>query len=387
MVCSHVVVAAPATADAAIGAITVESGPVGVTTTLGGTVVPLREVSFAAQMPGRVVFIAGIEGDWFKEGSVLIALDDEDLQAKRNQALAALSTAESTLRNAHVQYSRQVYTGSNMADNMGMRIPKLVDRYFTEPMSRMTGTDNPELSRRAEIFNQGTLIDQALFTRQQVIGQLQELDAKLRDLRSVAPFSGVIIRKSIEVGDTVQPGMPMVTFADTRTLQIKVDVPARLMGGIQRGMIIPAKLDVGNMRVETRVAQIYPMADPQRHTVTMKLDLPVDAPGGPGMYAEVTIPDSSMPMESLPVIPKSAVLWRGSLPGVMVVADGRDPELRMVRLGGFVDERSVSVLSGLRAGERIAANPNAVLPSGWSSSGAMQPAMGGDLSLPKVQQR
>jgi multidrug efflux pump subunit AcrA (membrane-fusion protein) len=353
------------------GVITVEAGPVGATTTLGGTVIPLREVSFAAQLPGRVEFIAGVEGDWFKEGTVLVALNDHDLQAKRSQLLAGLANAEASLRNARVQYSRQVWNGSTtMADNMGMRIPKLVDRYFTEPMSRMTGTDNPEISRRADIFQHGTQIDQAVFARQQILAQLQEIDAKLRDAQSVAPFPGVIVRKTIEIGDTVQPGMPMLTYADTRTLQVKVDVPARLMPGIRRGMIIPAKLDVGSTRVETRVAQVYPMADPQRHTVTVKLDLPADAPGGPGMYAEVVIPDVTTPMESLPVIPKSAVVWRGSLPVVMAVADGQPPEPRMVRLGGFVDERSVSVLSGVRAGDRILANPGGHVPAGGGAGDA-----------------
>lgn len=347
--------------------ITVESSTIGATTTLGGTVVPFKEVAFSAQMPGRVVYLAGVEGDWFKKGDILVALDNDDLLAKRRSAQAALAQAESNWRNARVQYTRQVYSGSSMgSDNTGMAMPKLFDRMVTMPFSDMMGTDNPELARRAQIYAQGTAIDQAQHALAQAKAGIQELDAKLRDTRSVAPFPGVIVSKSVEKGDTVQPGMPLLGYADTRTLQIKVEIPARLMPGIKKDMMIPAKLDVGDTRIETHVSQIYPMADAQRHTVTVKLDLPKDAPGGPGMYAEVMIPDVTTPLKNMPTILKSAVLWRGSLPAVMVVTGGREPELRMVRLGGFVDDRTVSVLSGLQVGEQILANPaKSGTAAGW----------------------
>ncbi|MEO5362201.1 MAG: efflux RND transporter periplasmic adaptor subunit [Magnetococcus sp. DMHC-8] len=355
----------PAAGTASV--ITVEASPIGATTTLGGTVVPYKEVAFAAQMPGRVVYLAGVEGDWFKKGDILVALDNDDLLAKRRAAQAALAQAEANWRNARVQYTRQVYSGSSMgSDNTGMAMPKMFDRMVTMPFSDMMGTDSPELARRAQIYAQGTAIDQAQHSLAQAQAGIQELDAKLRDTRSVAPFPGVIITKNVEKGDTVQPGMPLMSYADTRTLQVKVDIPARLMPGVKKDMVLPAKLDVGDTRIETRVAQIYPMADPQRHTVTVKLDLPKDAPGGPGMYAEVMIPDVTTPVKNMPIVQKSAVLWRGSLPAVMVVTAGREPELRMVRLGGFVDDKSVSVLSGLQVGEQILANPaQSAAASGW----------------------
>ncbi|MBF0348609.1 MAG: efflux RND transporter periplasmic adaptor subunit [Magnetococcales bacterium] len=348
--------------------ITVGEAAIGATTTLGGTVVPYREVSFAAQMPGRVEYIAGVEGDWFKKGVVLVALDEDDLLAKRRSAQAALATATANWRNARVQYTRQVYSGSSMAsDNLGMDMPRMFDRVMTRPMSDMIGLDSPELTRRAQIYAQGTQIDQARYALTQAQAALQELEAKLRDTRSISPFAGVIVAKHIELGDTVQPGMPLLSFADTRHLQIKVDIPARLMPGVKKGMLIPAKLDVGGVEAETKVAQVFPMADPQRHTVTVKLDLAKGSPAGPGMYAEVMIPDITTPVRSLPVIPKSAVSWRGSLPAVLIVTPGKEPELRMIRLGGFVETDSVSVLSGLQVGEQIYAEPPAGMIGGWDT--------------------
>nr|CRH07095.1 putative Efflux transporter, RND family, MFP subunit [Candidatus Magnetococcus massalia] len=353
--------------------VTVRSAPSGAHTMLGGTVVPLKEVSFSAQMPGRVEFIAGVEGDWFDKGTILVALDDDDLLAKRRAAYAQYLKAQAGLRNSRVQYTRQVYSGSAMeSENSGMAIPKMFDRYMTRPFSGVIGADNPEVTRRAQIWAQGTQIDSAKASVMEVLASLQELDAKLRDTKTIAPFTGTIVQKHVEVGDTVQPGMPLLQFADIRHLQIKVDVPARLMPGVKSGMTIPAKLDVGDTHIETRVAQIFPMADPQRHTVTVKLDLPANAPGGPGMYAEVMIPDVTSPVEQLPTIPRSAIIWRGSLPAVYVVASGSNLELRMIRLGGeSMGENAVKVLSGLQVGERIVTNPPTGLSGGaWKQNSA-----------------
>ena len=190
----------------------------------------------------------------------------------------------------------------------------------------------------------------------------------MRDTRSFAPFDGVIVRKLVEKGDTVQPGMPLIEFADLTYLQVEVDVPVRLMSGLEKGMLIPVKIDVGNVRVDARVAQIFPTADAVRHTVTVKFDLPIDVPGGPGMYAEVMIPDVSSDVASVPVIPDSAVLWRGSLPAVYVATADNRKELRLIRLGDYVSGNQVAVLSGLSVGDRIYATPPADASSDWSKS-------------------
>jgi hypothetical protein len=87
--------------------------------------------------------------------------------------------------------------------------------------------------------------------------------------------------------------------------------------------------------------------------VTVKLDLPSGAPGGAGMYAEVMITDINARVRELPVVPKSALVWRGSLPGIYVLNDENKRELRLVRTGDDVGTEGIAILSGLRAGERV----------------------------------
>ena len=334
--------------------ITVQGVPVGSMVTLGGTVIPFMDVTFSAQIPGRIKAIAGEEGDQFEEGVLLVAIDDDDLLAKRRAAIANLTNADAALRNAGVQYSREVISpyGGEANDSMGGLGSMM--KGFTNPMQGMMGgQSSPGMDRHAQLYQQGTILQQA---RGQLIGArsaIEEIDTKIRDAKSIAPFDGVITKKFVEVGDPVQPGQPLIKFSDLSKMQIKLEVPARLMPGVKKDMIFRARLDVGNVMTQARVAQIYPIADEDRHTVTVKLDLPPGAPGGAGMYAEVEIRDINAQVVDLPVVPVEALVWRGSLPGLYVLNDLNKREMRLVRTGDPVGSDKISILSGLRVGERI----------------------------------
>ena len=339
---------------AAESVITVPSVPVGAAVSLGGTVVPFKDVTFSAQIPGRIKSIAGEEGDHFESGAELIAINDDDLLAQRRSAWANLATAEAALRNAGVQYSREIISpyGSEQNDAMGGMGSMM--KQFTNPMQGWTGSgSSPGFDRYAQRYQSGTQVEQA---RSQIVAArsaIEAIDTKIRDAKSVAPFDGVITKKLVEVGDPVQPGQPLLKFSDMSTLQIKVEVPARLMPGVKKGMVFPARLDVGDVDIQARVVQVFPIADPDRHTVTVKLELPQGAPGGAGMYAEVMINDINAKVRELPVVPREALVWRGSLPGVYVMNEDNKRELRLVRIGDDVGVDGVAVLSGLRAGERV----------------------------------
>lgn len=357
--------------------VTVQPGQMGSSVILGGSVVAYKQVMLTAQLPGRIEFIAGIEGSRFKAQDILISIDDDDLLAKRRAAVAQLTNAQTEIGNAQMQYSRELYSpqARSAYRSGGMGMPSMFDQMFTQPMQGfMPGNvgGEPWLDRQADLYNYGARLSQARGQELSARSQIDEIDARLRDARSFAPFDGVIVKKMVEVGDTVQPGMPLLEFADLTYLQVKVDVPSRLAPGLSKGMLLPARLDVGNTRVDVRVAQIFPSADEIRHTVTVKFDLPQGVPGGPGMYAEVIIPDTATPVSVVPAIPDSAVLWRGALPAVYVLDEKNQPQLRLIRLGDYISAQMVSVLSGLQVGERIYAQPPAALATGWSTANPNQ---------------
>jgi len=352
--------------------VTVQTSSAASAVTLGGTVVAYKQVTLTAQIPGRIDMIAGTEGDKFKKDDILVAIDDSQLLAKRREVQSQIAVAQSVIANARVQYDREVWSPQDrsISRSGGMGMPGMFDQMFTQPFAQsfMPGNygGNRWVDERANLYARGTQLSQSQAQLAAAQSQLEQIDARLRDTRSFAPFDGIIIKKMVEKGDTVQPGQPLVEYADLTYLQVQVNVPLRVMGGLGKGMLVPVRIDVGNVRVEARVAQIFPTADPLRHTVVVKFDLPVGVPGGPGMYAEVMVPDESSNIQNVPVIPDSAVLWRGSLPAVYVATPDNGKELRLVRLGDYISDNQIIVLSGLKAGERIYAIPPAGSSPDWS---------------------
>lgn len=341
---------------------TVQSSARHPTVTIGGTVVPYKAVTLSAQLPGRVKFLAGIEGDEFTEGETLVALDDHELLAKRAAAYAQLTAADAEMRNAGVQYSRELWSPQSKAAPGGMGIPNLFDQMFTAPAENFFGNSRDrDTERSADLYASSTRMEQSRSAMMRAQAEIQAIDAKLRDAKSKAPFDGTIIEKMVEVGDTVQPGMPMLKVADVTWLQVELNVPARLVKGMQEMMILKkaAVFDDHPQPVDIRIAQIFPMADAKRHTVKVKFDIPQGI-SQPGMYARIKVPDmSSAALQGrLPSIPTSAIRYRGSLPVVYVQNENGEPELRLIREGKTLDDGMTSVLSGLAPGERIYTNPS-----------------------------
>ena len=335
---------------------------------IGGTVIPFKEVTLAAQMPGRVQYIAGSEGDYFQKGNLLLSIGDDDLVARRRAALAQLANAETALRNARVQYNRELISPRTESTGSmpGMGMPSLFDNLFTRNAGKALGYGNPDVERQADLYSSGSQVKNAESKVLQARSALDELDSKIRDARAIAPFVGKLVRKMVEEGDTVQPGTPLLKFAHTKFLRIQAEIPARLIFGLSKGSLVDVELDINHTYTKARVAQIYPVADKQKHTVTVKFDLPEGTPGGPGLYAEVTINDTTSSTRPMPVIPKDAVLYRGSLPSVYTLDENNKARMHLVRLGADYDATRVTVLSGIKEGDRIISAPPKTIKSGWT---------------------
>ncbi len=357
-------------AHAADNVLTVGVAPHGGYIILGGSVIPLKEVTLAAQIPGRIVDIAGEEGEEFAAGTKLVKINDDDLLAKKAAAEAQLASSQNAMQNAQVQYNRELWNPRvyNPRPMAGMGMPSMFDGFFDDNDWMPGNNGNKSIERHADLVTQGTQVASARSHITEAESGLRAINAKLRDTVAIAPFDGVIMRKMVEIGDTVQPGQPLIVFAYSKFLRIQAEVPARLMPGLKKGMVVPARLDVGNTQVSARVALISPVADKQQHTVTVEFDLPEGVPGGAGMYAEVMIPDVNSPALALPVIPKSAISKRGSLPSIRVLDENNVPKMRLIRTGIEIDDDTVIVLSGLKPGERILITTNdAKPPMSWKN--------------------
>lgn len=342
--------------------ITAQSSRVGATVSLGGTIIPHREVNLVAKMPGDVLFLAGEEGDQFKQGDRLASQDIDAMMAKRAQAEAQLASADAGIRNAQMQLRNEIENPNSQPNAMMGGLPSMMTM-FSNPMRNMSGRGDSDTQRQTNLYGMNVQVETATNAYNQAAAAIRELDENIEQATIIAPFDGVILRKMVEVGQPAQPGVPLFLFGDTSQLQIRAEVPARLVRGLHKGMQLSARLDHNNQITPITVARIFPMADMMGHTVTVKFDLPADAPAAPGMYTEVIIPDPGSDYNELVTVPRSAIVWRGSLPALFVQRENGTLEMRLVRIGDTADNGWSSVLSGVRAGERVLKTPTSTTTS------------------------
>lgn len=350
--------------------IRVEAANSQVRSVLGSTVIPYKEVTLSAQIPGVVKFVGGEAGSSFKEGDVIVQVDESQLIAKRNAVLAQIGIAQAALQNAQAQYTREIVSprSRDISTLPGFGLPAMFDMFAVRPFAdSFMGNYNSDMGRYSDLMSSATGVSQAQSNLQQAMSQLQEIEAALRNARSVAPFEGIVLAKLVEEGDTVQPGQPLIKYGYVKYKRLQADVPAGLVGNLSEGLLVPVKID-SKTNTMAKVTQIYPVADPGRHTVTVKFDLPVDTVAAPGMYAEISLPETKQDATKTVVIPKTALLSGRSLPSVLVVKPDNTSELRLIRLGTELDGNKVEVVSGLSVDDRIINNPPVGATSGWMPS-------------------
>ncbi|MEJ2645157.1 MAG: efflux RND transporter periplasmic adaptor subunit [Gammaproteobacteria bacterium] len=346
--------------------------------TLGGVVVPYKTVRTVALTGGRVTYVVGEVGTVVHAGQPCVAIDDTREAAALSQAQAHLASAMADWRSAFAAYQKEIFSPAvNDVTGPGSLGPSgLFNMFFTRPFASAAGIENPRLMRWA---TQVASYQRTLAAGQQVRAAADELTkarSALYDTRAYAPFNAVIIGKQVEIGDTVQPGTPLMTLAFVGRMRVKVDVPERLVSVLQLGQTLPVIVEGGRVSIPAAVAEIYPLADPSTHTVTVKLDLAPGAPVASGMYASVSLPEAGPLSGAEVVIPEEALISGNYLPTVLALPAGaQQSQLRVLRLGESLPNGRVVVLAGLRPGERIVLNPPPQAPAGWMPPAA-KPAGG-----------
>src|SRR5690606_464239 len=136
-------------------------------------------------------------------------------------------------------------------------------------------------------------------------------------------------------------------------LRIEVSLPQADAEAIRRQPSAVVALADGR-RVDAAGVIVFPTADPSAHAVTVRVQLPPIEPAvSPGSTAKVLFP--ALADAALLRIPTGALVQRGEVSAVYVIADGR-LSLRQLRLGSR-DQTHVDVIAGLQPGETIAVDP------------------------------
>ncbi len=173
-----------------------------------------------------------------------------------------------------------------------------------------------------------------------------------------APYSGIVVERHVEPGETANPGQPLMTGLSLEKLRATANVSQPYVDEVrQRGqariMLPAANGDEGRI-VRAKDVTVSPYADPQSHTFRVRVDLPEGHHGVyPGMFAKVGFTVGER--ERL-LVPSRAVVYRSEVTAVYVTRADGSVSFRQIRVGRNHDGMT-EVLAGLSEGEKVALDP------------------------------
>jgi HlyD family secretion protein len=342
--------------------------------TASGYVVPRRKAVVSAKIQGRLSELRVEEGSRVHQGEIIARLESTDYSAEVASARAAVQRAEADL----AENRRQLRLAQELE---GQSVVSRDAREAAESRVRIA--------------------DAALA---QARAQLDVAEAHYRNTLIRAPFTGVVLRKMAEVGESVAPIPPgvnlstssgaIVALADLDTLEVEADVSESNVARLASEQ--PAEVSVEafpDKRYKAVLRQVIPTADRTRATVMVKVTILDKDPGlKPEMNARVTFleaPAASAggganatggsaaaagaagtagaaaaapaPPPSI-IVPAGAVIDRDGRTIVFEVVDDR-ARVRGVVVGGSRDGRTV-VRQGLTGNETLVLNPSSTLRDG-----------------------
>ncbi len=294
-----------------------------------GTIRPVHESTLSAKILARVAEVNVVAGQAVTAGDVLVRLDDRDLQARLRQATASVDAAEATLNQASADFRR--------ADELMEK--NAISRAEFERADANLKTATAVRARAEQALAEATIVaEYAAIT---------------------APFTGTVVDKAVEAGDTVVPGQALLTLYDPTKMQMVASVRESLAINLQVGQTLPARLDALGYECEAMISEIVPRAEEGSRSFDVKVTGPCPPGVYSGMFGRLLIP---LGEESITVIPRTAVHRIGQLTFAAVVDETGEWQRRYVTMGRPLDA-DWEVLSGLHSGE-VVLDPVAALQDG-----------------------
>jgi HlyD family secretion protein len=333
----------------------------------GRVMTPLR-VSVGAVVTERVARIPVDEGQKVRQGDVLIVLDDRDERAAVAQAQAAVDQAEAKLRQmreyslpAAQQSLLQAEANVRLARQQYERNVELMGKGFISQSALDDAKRNLDVaesqlkSARLQVDTDapnGSDYRMAETARAQAQAALESAKAKLEQTVIHAPADGVLIARSVEAGDVVQPGKELMVLAPAGETQIIVQIDEKNLSELKLGQRALASADAyPKERFSAELFYINPGVDALRGSVEIKLRVP-DPPTYLRQDMTVSV-DIEVARKSGALIASADSIFdaAGAAPWVLAVA-GHRASRKPVKLG-VKGEGQVEILAGVVPGDRL----------------------------------
>ncbi len=281
-----------------------------------GRVVAARRASVSSKATGRLEWLGVQEGQRVKEGEVIARLENRDVAASREQAAAGVEAARANLVQGQAELAD--------AEAALKRAQELAAKNFVSASTVDAAEARYRKARAAiESLRANVRVAEA---------NLRAATVAFEQTLIRAPFTGIVLTKSANVGDIVTPFSSaagttgaVVTMADMSTLEVEADVSESSIAKIRLDQPAEIQLDAfPDLRLAGSVSRIVPTVDRSKATLLVKVRFDeTDARVLPDMSAKVAFlsrplaPDERKPV---PAVRPEAIVQRDGRDFVYVVA-------------------------------------------------------------------
>lgn len=245
----------------------VERGSVLATVSATGSVLPVIQVEVGSQVSGTVAALRADYNSRVRAGQVLCQIDPSAFRARKLQSEAAVSRAQASLQDAVRQAKRSREL--------------IKDNYISQ--ADVDAAEAQVEMKRADV--------------KQAQAQLESADVDLNNTTIRSPIDGVVIARSIDVGQTVAASLQapklFVIANDLRQMQVETRIDEADIGRIAPGLPVTFTVDAFPDRsFEGKVSQVRLEPVTQQNVVTYTTVIVTrndDLSLRPGMTANVSV--------------------------------------------------------------------------------------------------
>ncbi|MFJ3045930.1 efflux RND transporter periplasmic adaptor subunit [Herbaspirillum chlorophenolicum] len=306
----------------------------GQTLALPGTLQGFVQSPIAARSSGYLKRWYKDIGSEVKKGDLLAELDTPEIDQQLSQAVAARQQAVSSMELAKSSMARW------------------------EALRKKDAVSQQELDERRSAYAQA---NSNLAAAEANVERLRQVEGFKR---IVAPFSGIITRRNVDVGDLIDPGAGRSLFVLSQTdpLRVYVNVPQSYANLVKPGQkVIVTQSELRGRKFEGKVARTAGSIDPSTRAMQIEVSLPnADNALLPGAFVQVSLP--LKPSGTL-LVSADTLMFRRDGAMVAVVDAQNKVHLKKVQVGRNFG-LTVEVLDGLDGNEKLILNPSDSLAEG-----------------------
>jgi RND family efflux transporter MFP subunit len=299
-------------------------------------------------------------GDHVTKGQLLALIDDPQTAQALLQAKAALAQVKAQVA--------QIQANAELSRTTNQRWQSLV--------SAGVVAQQDADQKKAQAGADAAAVVAALANVTASEANVKNLTEQVSFSRVVAPFSGIILSRSIDTGSLISSGSQtgvtqMFTLAQAEKVRVFANVPQTSSVGLKKGQV--AKVAVRELPGQVftgTVERTSNSIDLATRTLLVEVDLKNDGQILPGMYATVLL---DVPRGETPpvLLPANALVVRTAGPQAVVIDSKNVAHFKSIVLGRDLGS-ATEVVSGLKAGDLVVLSPGDTVVDGVQVKPAIQ---------------